>query len=159
MLLRLRFDGAWDGMTKTAKFTDARGEGGVTTEIELLTQNADGMRYDQTFLFPMIPDGTYKLAIMKPGKYVPNIVPVTVSGGAAVLGKVKLWLYGDVNYDGTVNSTDATTVLQAFVSGVVLGEAEESADVNLDGTFNSTDATEILIYFVTGSSVAFDQLP
>ena len=42
VVLRLRFDEAWDGLAKTAKFTDARGDGGVTTEAELLTRNPDG---------------------------------------------------------------------------------------------------------------------
>ncbi|MBR2080632.1 MAG: hypothetical protein IJ980_03245, partial [Oscillospiraceae bacterium] len=42
VMLRLHFDAAWDGLAKCAKFTDARGDGGITTEIELLTRNADG---------------------------------------------------------------------------------------------------------------------
>ncbi|MBR2978170.1 MAG: hypothetical protein IKC50_07875, partial [Oscillospiraceae bacterium] len=42
VVLRFRFDAAWDGLVKCAKFTDARGDGGITTEVELLTRDADG---------------------------------------------------------------------------------------------------------------------
>lgn len=60
----------------------------------------------QTFTFEEVADGTYKLVILKPGKYVPKIVEVTVGGSPVSAGQQKLWLYGDVNYDGSVNNLD-----------------------------------------------------
>lgn len=52
---------------------------------------------------------------------------------------------GDVNDDGTVNSTDARLVLQHTVELTTLTEeAKARADVNGDSTVNSTDARLIL---------------
>ncbi len=125
--------------------------GGMT-----VTQNADGKRYDQTFFFPMIPDGTYKLAVMKPGKYVPKIVPVTVSGGAAVLGEVKLWLYGDVTYDGKVRTGDATQIYRMLAGERTFTDEEfAAADVTEDGKVRTGDATHIY-KMLAGESSVFD---
>jgi len=53
-------------------------------------------------------------------------------------------LYGDVNDDGKVNSTDLTLlkryVLKA-VSTLPSSKAEKNADVNRDGRVNSSDVT------------------
>ena len=62
----------------------------------------------QPFSFGTIPAGSYKLVIFKPGKYVPKIVPITVESTALNLGQLKLWLYGDVNYDGAIKAIDVT---------------------------------------------------
>ena len=35
-------------------------------------------KFAQTFQFDTVAEGDYKLAIFKPGKYVPKIVPITV---------------------------------------------------------------------------------
>jgi len=54
-------------------------------------------------------------------------------------------LKGDVNGDGTVDSTDARTALQAAVGKVTLTEKQTvAADVNEDGVVDSTDARNIL---------------
>lgn len=52
---------------------------------------------------------------------------------------------GDVNGDGTVDSSDARTALQAAVGKVTLTDEQmQSADLNGDGEVNSSDAREIL---------------
>lgn len=124
-----------------------------------VAQNADGKRYDQTFSFSTVPAGTYKLAIFKPGKYVPKIITVIVGSSDAVLGEVKLWLYGDVNYDGQVNARDVTQVSR-YDSGARIFNSEEllAGDVNGDGNTNARDATQIARYD-TGNSSVFDAMP
>ena len=119
--------------------------------------NADGKRHDQTFTFQAIPAGDYKLVILKPGKYVPKIVPITVSEADYDCGQLKLWLYGDVNYDGKVNAADSTQVLRYFNAKspnvFSQGSAQDQADrllaanVNGDSIINAADSTQILRYF------------
>lgn len=122
----------------------------------------------QPFSFAGVANGTYKLAIFKPGKYVPKIVTVTVSGSDVDMGTQKLWLYGDVSYDGTVNATDSTQILRhfnnkspnAFANGSDQDKIDRSycADVNNDGSINATDATQILRFFNNKIPNAFTNL-
>lgn len=135
-----------------------------------VAQNADGKRYDQTFSFSTVPAGTYKLAIFKPGKYVPKIITVIVGSSDAVLGEVKLWLYGDVTYDGKVTGADASQILRytklansVFTSGTEQEKADrlETANVtypkNGDTEITGADASQILRYTKLASSV-FDYM-
>lgn len=60
-------------------------------------------------------------------------------------------LYGDVNGDGKVNSTDLTLIKRyvlKIVSALPDPEAEKAADVNLDGRINSTDITVLKRYIL-----------
>lgn len=122
------------------------------------TPAASGNQFAQTFQFDTVVEGDYKLAIFKPGKYVPKIVPITVESTALDLGQLKLWLYGDVNYDGKVKSGDATQILKYVALKKTL-TAEEllAADVNDDGKVKSGDATQILKYVALNNS-AFDHM-
>lgn len=135
-----------------------------------VAQNADGKRYDQTFSFSTVPAGTYKLAIYKPGKYVPKIITVIVGSSDAALGEVKLWLYGDVTYDGKVTGADASQILRytklansVFTSGTEQEKADrlETANVtypkNGDTEITGADASQILRYTKLASSV-FDYM-
>lgn len=83
-----------------------------------ITQDPDGKRYDQTFSFNTVSEGTYKLAIFKSGKYVPKIVEITVGSSDYDCGEQKLWLYGDVNYDGAVNKLGDILNLNRYCAGV-----------------------------------------
>lgn len=126
---------------------------------------ASGKQYGQSFTFGNVAAGEYKLAILKPGKYVPKIVAITVGSEDLALGKMKLWLYGDVNYDGKVNATDATQILRyfnnkapnAFTSGTEQDQADRilCADVNGDKNINGTDATQVRRYFNNKTPNAF----
>lgn len=69
----------------------------------------------QGFAFRNLKAGNYKLAIYKPGGYVVKIVPVKIDG-VVDLGRVKLWLYGDVVYDGVIQESDAQQ-LQRYIVG------------------------------------------
>ena len=133
-----------------------------------ITANADGKRYNQTFSFSTVPDGTYKLAIYKPGKYVPKIITVNVDSSDIALGEVKLWLYGDVNYDGKVNGTDAAQIQRFYASKIPnalatgseqdIADKKLCADVNRDGKINGTDAVQIQRYYANKTPNAFTSI-
>ena len=153
----------WKTGTYTTALAYTAAKGGMT-------QNADGKRYNQTFSFQDVTPGQYKLAIFKPGKYVPKIVPFTVESTAVNLGEQKLWLYGDVTYDGAVTGTDASQVLRytklansIFSTGTEQDKADrrEAANVtnpkNGDSEITSIDASQILRYTKLAASV-FDYM-
>lgn len=116
---------------------------------------ASGKQYGQSFTFGNVAAGEYKLAILKPGKYVPKIVAITVGTEDLALGEMKLWLYGDVNYDGAANAKDATQIARyangkgsLFTNGTPEENAERlmACDINADDAVNSKDATQIIRY-------------
>ncbi len=121
------------------------------------TPTASGKQFAQEFRFDTVAAGSYKLAIFKPGKYVPKIIPISADGESVELGEQKLWLYGDVNYDKNVNTTDATQALRyftqknpnAFTQGTEQDQADRfiAANVNRDKAVNVTDAAQMLRYF------------
>lgn len=142
----------WKAGTYTKALTDTPVKGGITA-------NSDGKRYDQTFSFSAVTPGSYKLAIFKPGKYVPKIVPITVGSTDYTCGQLKLWLYGDANYDGKVKAGDATQILKYTSYKRTFSEEEMlAADVNNDGKIKAGDATQILKYTSYKAS-AFDNIP
>ena len=110
-----------------------------------ITLNADGKRHNQAFSFAAVPNGSYKLAIFKPGKYVPKIVTVTVDSADADLGEINLWLKGDVTGDGKVNIGDVRR-LSAHVMGtnpLTDPDAIIVADVTEDGKVNIGDVRRL----------------
>ena len=144
----------WKAGTYNAAYTGTKGT------ITAATVDGKDMQ-SQSFSFAGVANGTYKLAIFKPGKYVPKIVTVTVSGSDVDMGQQKLWLYGDVNYDGSVKSNDAAQINRyvnnkssVFDSGDAQTKAERTlaADVNTDGSVKSNDAAQINRYVNNKSS-------
>ena len=144
----------WKAGTYNAAYTGTKGT------ITAATVDGKNMQ-SQSFSFAGVANGTYKLAIFKPGKYVPKIVTVTVSGSDVDMGTQKLWLYGDVNYDGSVKSNDAAQINRyvnnkssVFDSGDAQTKAERTlaADVNTDGSVKSNDAAQINRYVNNKSS-------
>ena len=121
------------------------------------TPTASGKQFEQTFTFDTVAAGNYKLVIFKPGKYVPKIVPITVDSTDHDCGQLKLWLYGDVTYDGVIDGTDAVQIKRrfagktpnAFTSGAAgdLNDRLLCADVNFDEVIDGTDAVQIQRYF------------
>lgn len=77
---------------------------------------------------------------------------ITTANGAA-----GLYTFGDVNGDGTVDATDASSVLAAYASissgqGSPLYSYQESAaDLNGDGFVDAVDASMILSYYAYAS--------
>lgn len=128
------------------------------------TPTASGKQFEQTFTFDTVAAGDYKLVIFKPGKYVPKIVPITVESTALDLGQLKLWLYGDVNYDGKVLANDATQIIRKangvgsiFDTGDTLTKTDRvtAADLNEDGVIKTNDAAQIT-RFANGLGSAFN---
>ena len=131
------------------------GTGGTISDV---TVDGKAMK-SQSFSFSTVPAGDYKLVIFKPEKYVPKIVEITVESTALDLGQLKLWLYGDVNYDGKVKAGDATQILKYTSYKRTFSEEEMlAADVNNDGKIKAGDATQILKYTSYKAS-AFDNIP
>lgn len=121
----------------------------------------------QPFSFGTIPTGSYKLVIFKPGKYVPKIVPITVGTTDYDCGQLKLWLYGDVNYNGVVDDSDATQVFRyASLKASVFNTGDETtkverllaADVNSNNIVDDSDATQIVRYAALKTSI-FNTIP
>lgn len=143
----------------TALYTATKGD------ITETTVDSKSMK-SQSFTFEGVAEGTYKLVILKPGKYVPKIVEITVGSEAVDVGQQKLWLCGDVNYDGLIASNDATQINRYFNNKASIFDSGDTqtkidrlaaADVNIDGSILSNDATQINRYFNNKSSV-FDLL-
>ena len=146
--------------------------GTVTATKGNITANADGKRFNQTYSVSDVETGVYKIAIYKPGKYVPKIIEIDVSGDDFDAGTHKLWLYGDVTYDGKVNGTDAVQIRRKFAgltpNVFTQGTAEDQADrleaanvtgpKNGDTVINGTDAVQIQRYFAHLSPSVFDNI-
>lgn len=107
---------------------------------QVLTEVSSAAPYSQNYSFPTVPAGTYTLKVEKKG-HAPWTESITV-GTDNITGKnVTVYLYGDVNKDGKVNSTDALWVRQSSAGGRVLDAYQKIlADLNRDGKVNSTDA-------------------
>ena len=113
------------------------------------TPTASGKQFTQTFQFDTVAEGKYKLVIFKPDKYVPKIVPITVESTALDLGQLKLWLYGDVNYDGAIKAIDVTMARQYFKGNLSSLTDEQicAIDMNGDGSIKAIDITILRQYF------------
>ena len=131
------------------------------------TPTASGKQFAQTFSFDTVAEGDYKLVIFKPKKYVPKIVPITVGTTDYTCGQLKLWLYGDVNYNGVVDDSDATQVFRyASLKASVFNTGDETtkverllaADVNSNNIVDDSDATQIVRYAALKTSI-FNTIP
>ena len=122
------------------------------------TPTASGKQFEQTFQFDTVAEGDYKLAIFKPDKYVPKIVSITVESTSLDLGQLKLWLYGDVNYDGKIRTGDATQI-NLYLAGERAFSDDEfaSADITGDGKIRTGDATQIYLK-LAGDVSKFDDI-
>ncbi len=92
-----------------------------------------------TYSFPTVPAGAYTLKVMKKG-HAPWTESITV-GSADVAKDVTVYLYGDVNRNGTVTSTDALQISQ-YIAGTRSFDAYQMllADVNRKNGVTSADA-------------------
>lgn len=145
--------------------------GSDSAELGEMTANADGQRYDQSYHFADVAAGDYKMALYKPGKYVVKVVPVTIDSEDVTVKTQNMWLYGDVNYDGKVSTTDAQYI-QRYVakkdSVFSLDSESEITDrllaanvtgpISGDQKVNTTDVQYIQRYVAKKSSV-FDSIP
>ena len=122
-------------------------------------------KYTQSFEFTGVANGEYKLAAWRPAydiskkhyAYVVRITDVTVNGADVTVDEnaTKLWLYGDINGDGTIDAGDATNILAYIIKKSSLIDEDNKAigDVNDDGTIDAGDATNVLAYIIGKSSI------
>ena len=139
----------YDGSTSDADIK-AEWKSGIYTGTACTskgTPTASGKQFEQTFTFDTVAEGDYKLVIFKPGRYVPKIVPITVESTALDLGQLKLWLYGDVNYDGKVNANDVLMLRLAVAKQINFNDEQNAAaDVTKDGIVNVGDVLRLRLY-------------
>ena len=130
---------------------------GTKDTISSMTVDGKAMK-SQSFSFSTVPAGDYKLVIFKPDKYVPKIVPITVGTTDYTCGQLKLWLYGDVNYDGKIRTGDATQI-NLYLAGERAFSDDEfaSADITGDGKIRTGDATQIYLK-LAGDVSKFDDI-
>ena len=152
-----------NGSTYTAAYVGTNGTIDNTT--------VDGKKMqEQSFTFTDVASGDYKLVIFKHGKYVPKIVPINVGASDYTCGQIKLWLYGDVNYDGKVNVFDPQQIQRykagkesVFTNGTEQDKADRMAAANVtavtvgDSNVNVFDAQQIQRY-KAGKTSAFDSM-
>lgn len=123
------------------------------------TPTVSGKQFAQTFRFDTVAAGSYKLAIFKPDKYVPKIIHISVDGEAVELGEQKLWLYGDVKFDGKISVLDITQILKYRAGNstpLTDGDPQDVADCqkaanvtypkSKDDKINVQDVTNLLKY-------------
>ena len=92
------------------------------------------------YSFTGVSAGNYTLKVEKKG-HAPWTEAITVSNQNIYGKDVTVYLWGDVNRDGKVNSTDALWVRQSSAGGRTLDNYQRTlANVNADNKVNSTDA-------------------
>lgn len=114
-------------------------------------------QYKQDFTISGVEAGTYKLAIFKAKRngsdpYVVTVMDVTVADGPlSITEDINMWLYGDVNYDGRINTMDATQVLRRGTrdnSSIIPNDNTDyrfiAGDVVVNGNINTQDAVRVL---------------
>ena len=108
---------------------------GETTPTFTDTLTGNSVKYS----FDTVPAGTYTLKVEKKG-HAPWTESITVGDGN-VTKDVTVYLYGDVNRNGTVTSTDALQISQ-YIAGTRSFDAYQMllADVNRKNGVTSADA-------------------
>lgn len=104
------------------------------------TYDSVSKRYNQSFSFADVSAGDYKVAIYKTGKYVVKVATISIGATNINAGALKLWLYGDVNDDGIINSSDHQRLFEHLNgTNLLTGDALLAGDVNKDENTNSSD--------------------
>lgn len=90
----------------------ATGNPTLALEYGVTVENATSseQQYSASFAIKDVENGTYKIAIYKPGRYVVAVEEITVENEDVTIEDIDMWLYGDVNYDGRVDVLDITQV-------------------------------------------------
>ncbi len=108
---------------------------------QVLTGASGSVPYSQNYSFPAVPAGTYTLKVEKKG-HAPWTEEIAV-GSAAIAKDVTIYLWGDVNGDGSADSTDLNVLFNItleYISVESLTATQRvTADINKDGDVDSTD--------------------
>ena len=146
------------------EFTNAKytADKSVVEAVNVDVNGTDKSMKSQTFTFTGVAEGTYKLVLLKEGKYVPKIVEITVGTENVEVGQQKLWLYGDVYYDGVVDTNDVIQMnryINTKGSLITTGTEEEKAekktvcDIDCDGDIDTNDVVQMNRYINTKGSL------
>ena len=113
---------------------------GKTKQLEYKeTLYSDGFFEQNVFALPQ--GGDYKLGENTIEIFLPENYDVYTTYKINIVAQQ----FGDVNNDGTVNSTDALVILQHSVKLITLTSAQfKVADLTGDGAVNSVDALQVL---------------
>ena len=103
-------------------------------------------------IYPMdLVNGTYSIYIVGADK------PFTANAPAASFTYEAGYMLGDVNGDGSVDTSDALLALRIYVGTYSATDVQRNAaDVSKDGVIDTTDALLMLRFYV-GSIKSFDQ--
>ena len=108
---------------------------------EAVSPNSDGKRFNQSFSFETLLDDSYKIGIKKPS-YAPLVLAFDVDGDDVDLGLLTIYIYGDINGDGSVKKNDLN-VLAKHLAGwsgyETLPVYDAVADLNGDGSVKKND--------------------
>ena len=107
---------------------------------QTLTGASGPAPYSQSYSFSAVPAGEYILKVEKKG-HAPWTETITVGASDITGHTVTVYLWGDVNRNGTVNATDALHI-QQYDAGTRTFDAYQLilGDVNGNGSVNATDA-------------------
>lgn len=118
--------------------------------------NSAGLEYAKNngFTYEIISESaSSSLLTMPPTETIPAVTTTTTP-----IVTTPYYILGDVNQDDSVNSSDASLVLEEY-SRLQTGNPSsftatkrDSADVNKDGRIDSTDASKILEYYAEAST-------
>lgn len=130
------------------------------------TPVSSGKQYSAEIGFKNVEAGNYKIAVFKPGKYAIKIVTFEVNTLPVSLDNVKLWLYGDVNYDGKITGADVTQMKRYATkkSSPFTSDSENFedrlliADIDENERITGADVTQIKRYISKKNSAFFDKL-
>ena len=79
-----------------------------------------------------------------------------VVGSSAVTQNAKIYLLGDVNFDGAIDIADAMTVFYHAAKKFYIDiSAHEYADINADGAIDIEDAMKVF-YFVAKKTTSIN---
>ncbi len=105
--------------------------------VEKGTLEAVDGKYSQSFEFGALEEGSYKLVMYKPGKYVLKIIEVEVTDADIDLGEQGLWLKGDADTNGEVDFGDLQRLflhlnetLPLLNDGLIIADTDENSSVD-----------------------------
>jgi len=109
------------------------------TEV-IKTVNVTGN--DQTYSISDVVSGIYTIRVSKSG-HCTKEYDVVVSD-SDVTQDLELWMYGDANHDGKIDTNDSVAILRYVVGYEATNFYAETADINGDGTVDTNDSVSIL---------------
>lgn len=137
----------WDASSARTVSVDVFPAGGTTplTTVSATTNSSGGFS-----IAPVLPDGTYDLAIKTDHWLRDRINGLVFSGGNSVGAQTWNLINGDANEDNSVDLLDYFRLSDSY--GLNVGDS--GYDANAD--FNGDDSVDLLDYFILSDSYGLD---